>query len=91
MIGPKPAGLGLPMSPTIAFHIDSEKAAEDYLMNRMPADQIQEYEFHLRYCPVCANEVEVAGTIIEALLWSPMKQPPIAGAPSLEKQNRSTD
>ena len=48
-LDPNLPGLELLMSPRIALHPDAEKAAEDYLLKRMPTDQIQAYELHLRH------------------------------------------
>jgi len=67
MIGVEIARLKPLMSPRIVFHNDAESAAEDYLMERMPTDQIPAYEFHVRCCSTCANEVEVTRAMIDAL------------------------
>ena len=67
MIGLEIARLKPLMPQRIAFHNDAESAAEDYLMERMPTDQIPAYESHLRCCSTCANEVEVTRAMINAL------------------------
>ena len=55
------------LDPTTAFHVDLETTAEQYVSRRMDADQVQSYEFHLWYCPPCANQVNVTTLLVEGL------------------------
>lgn len=55
------------MALRIAFHADAERAAEDYLLQRMRADQVQAYEFHISRCSTCASELLVTRTLIQAI------------------------
>lgn len=54
------------MTPESSFHVDPEKAAEDYLMERLHKTEVGTYEAHIRCCADCTRDVEWTQAMIDA-------------------------
>lgn len=65
------------MRPADAFHDEPDEAAEQYVMNRMPADLKAAYEMHLLECPDCADAREDAEIFINAIRQAASEKPEV--------------
>ena len=55
------------MVSTSDFHADPEEAAEQFVMNRMPPEDIAAYALHLEGCSICTQAVEEAERFVSVI------------------------
>jgi anti-sigma factor RsiW len=57
----------LDMDAMTAFHCDADSFAESYVMNRMPAEERNQFTIHLKRCALCRLQVARTRSYIRAI------------------------